>query len=64
MHKNCFGRCHQPKSSMNKSITGPFCRIEWKNIRENTDNQNGYLNFVAQVKKYDSYTAKLRQKYG
>jgi len=47
MHKNCFEKWRQAKLSMNESVTCPFCRIEWKNITEKTNNQNGYLNLAA-----------------
>jgi len=48
MHKNCFDKWRQAKLSMNESVTCPFCRIEWKNIIEKTNNNSkDYLNLAA-----------------
>jgi hypothetical protein len=57
MHKNCFEKWRQAKLSMSESVTCPFCRIEWKTIREKNNNNNtdsnGFLNLAAFSTTYD-----------
>ncbi|CAF0722622.1 unnamed protein product [Adineta ricciae] len=47
IHKNCFDKWRQAKSSMNESVTCPFCRVEWKSVLEKHENSQGYLNLAA-----------------
>ena len=47
IHKNCFEKWRQAKSSINESVTCPFCRAEWKPIRGQTMKSEDYLNLAA-----------------
>ncbi|CAF3762064.1 unnamed protein product [Adineta steineri] len=47
MHKNCFEKWRQAKSSINELVTCPLCRIEWKTVIEKNIDPKGYLNLAA-----------------
>jgi len=47
IHKNCFEKWRQAKSSMGEPVTCPFCRIQWQSVITKTNNPKGYLNLAA-----------------
>ena len=47
MHKSCFEKWCLVKLSMSEGITCPFCRVEWKTIKETNKTSSNYLNLAA-----------------